>query len=202
VQRNAIVVLAVVLVAFVAIGGFLIFRQTGGGGQNRTFDFVVTGNTMQPPAASAKQGDNITMSVTTDKAEEIHLHGFDLMFRGEPGKKVTKTRNSGGGWVGALQLPARFRVRPIDPCAGLGSLNTLAGPSTLSAEVSQRRFCASRRTCTSWGKRASNRWPISWSRCWMDMLTKLSNVCRRWSATCSPATYPALPPEAGAPGSA
>ncbi|MDQ6741300.1 MAG: hypothetical protein M3Z97_00100 [Candidatus Dormibacteraeota bacterium] len=90
-QRNAIVVLAVVLVAFVAIGGFLIFRQTGGGGQNRTFDFVVTGNKMQPPAASAKQGDNITMSVTTDKAEEIHLHGFDLMFQGEPGKKVAKT---------------------------------------------------------------------------------------------------------------
>jgi hypothetical protein len=91
VQRNAIIVVAVVLVVFVAIGGFLIFRQTGGGGQNRTFDFVVTGNTMRPDSASAKQGDNITMSVTTDKAEEIHLHGFDLMFQGEPGKKVTKT---------------------------------------------------------------------------------------------------------------
>jgi hypothetical protein len=91
VQRNAIIVLAVVLVVFVAIGGFLIFRQSGGGGQNRTFDFVVTGNTMQPESASAKQGDNITMSVTTDKAEEIHLHGFDIVFQGEPGKKVTKT---------------------------------------------------------------------------------------------------------------
>jgi len=52
---------------------------------------VVTGNTMQPESGTAKQGDNITMSVTTDKAEEIHLHGFDLMFQGEPGRKVTKT---------------------------------------------------------------------------------------------------------------
>ena len=90
-QRNAIIVLAVLLVAFVAIGGFLISRQTGGGGQNRTLDFVVTGNTMQPSSASAKQGDNITMSVTADKAEEIHLHGFDIIFQGQPGKKVTKT---------------------------------------------------------------------------------------------------------------
>jgi hypothetical protein len=31
------------------------------------------------------------MSVTTDKAEAIHLHGFALVFQGEPGKKVTKT---------------------------------------------------------------------------------------------------------------
>jgi L-asparagine transporter-like permease len=90
-QRNTIIVLAVVLVAFVAIGGFLIFRQTGGGGQNRTFDMVVNGGTMTPSSVSAKQGDNITMSFTTDKAEEIHLHGFDLMFQGEPGKKVTKS---------------------------------------------------------------------------------------------------------------
>jgi hypothetical protein len=90
-QRNAIIVLAVVVVAFVAIGGFLIYRQTGGGGQNRTFDMVVSGGTMTPSSVSAKQGDDITMSFTTDKAEEIHLHGFDLTFQGEPGKKVTKT---------------------------------------------------------------------------------------------------------------
>ena len=90
-QRNAIIVLAVVLVAFVAIGGFVIYRQIGGGGQNRTFDMVVSGGTMTPSSVSAKQGDNITMSFTTDKAEEVHLHGFDLKFQGEPGKKVTKT---------------------------------------------------------------------------------------------------------------
>ena len=90
-QRNAIIVVAVVLVAFVVIGAFVVFRQTGGGGQNRTFDLVVKGSTMTPSSVSAKQGDNITMSITTDKAEEIHLHGFDLTFEGEPGKKVTKS---------------------------------------------------------------------------------------------------------------
>ena len=90
-QRNTLIALAVVIAVFVIVGGVLVFRQTGGGGQNRTFDFVVTGNSMQPSSASAKQGDTITMSVTTDKPEEIHLHGFDIMFQGEPGKKVTKT---------------------------------------------------------------------------------------------------------------
>jgi hypothetical protein len=91
VQRNQVIIIAVVVVTFVVVGGVLISRQTGGGGQSRTFNFVVTGDKMVPSAASAKQGDIITMSVTTDRAEEIHLHGFDLKFEGEAGKKVTKT---------------------------------------------------------------------------------------------------------------
>jgi hypothetical protein len=91
VQRNQVIIIAVVVAAFVLVGGFLIYRQTGGGGQSRTFDFVVTGDKMAPSSASAKQGDTITMSVTTDKDEEIHLHGFDLKFEGKPGEKVTKT---------------------------------------------------------------------------------------------------------------
>lgn len=89
--RNRIVIVAVVVAVFVIVGGLLIYRNTGGGGANVTLDVTVTGNTMSPSDLTVKQGDHVTMNVTTDKAEEIHLHEYDIKFAGEPGKKVTHT---------------------------------------------------------------------------------------------------------------
>jgi uncharacterized protein YxeA len=91
VPRNRIVIVAIVVVVFLVVGGVLISRTIGGGGKNVTLDITVTGNTMSPANPTVKQGDHVTMSVTTDKAEEIHLHDYDIMFAGEPGKKVTHT---------------------------------------------------------------------------------------------------------------
>ena len=88
-SRNQIVI--IVVVAFLVLGGLLILRTIGGGGGNVTLDLTVTGNTMSPANPTVKQGDHVTMSVTTDKAEEIHLHDYDIVFAGEPGKKVTHT---------------------------------------------------------------------------------------------------------------
>ena len=90
-NRNAAIVLAVVVVLFVAAGVYVVVRQTGGGGQARTFNVDVKGGTMSPNHLDARQGDTITINLTADKAEEIHLHGFDLKFETEPGKTVTKT---------------------------------------------------------------------------------------------------------------
>ena len=89
--RNRIVIVAVVVAVFVIVGGVFIYRSTGGGGANVTLDVTVTGNTMSPPDLTVKQGDHVTMNVTADKAEEIHLHEYDVKFAGEPGKKVTQT---------------------------------------------------------------------------------------------------------------
>jgi plastocyanin len=86
-----IVIIVVVIVVFAGVAGVLIVRQTGGGGQNRTFNVTVNGSTMSPSSMQAKQGDTLTFTVTTDKAEEIHLHGYDIMFAGQPGKAVSKT---------------------------------------------------------------------------------------------------------------
>jgi hypothetical protein len=80
VTRNRMVVLAVVVVAFLAVGGFLISRSIGGGGRPVTINLTVSGTTMTPNDPSAKQGDQVTMTVTADKAEEIHLHGYDIHF--------------------------------------------------------------------------------------------------------------------------
>lgn len=89
--RNRIVIVAVVVAVFVIAGGVLIYRSIGGGGANVTLDVTVTGTTMSPSSLTVKQGDHVTMNVTTDKAEEIHLHEYDIKFEGEPGKKVTHT---------------------------------------------------------------------------------------------------------------
>jgi hypothetical protein len=88
-----IVIIAVAVVAFFAVGGYLIFgRGGGGGGKPVTFDVSVTGTTMSPDKLSARQGDKITMNVTADRAEEIHLHGYDIAFEVEKaGDTVSKT---------------------------------------------------------------------------------------------------------------
>lgn len=83
--------MAAVVALFLVAGGVLISRTIGGGGNNVTLDITITGSTMSPATPTVKQGDHVTMNVTTDKAEEIHLHDYDIMFAGEPGKKITHT---------------------------------------------------------------------------------------------------------------
>jgi len=90
-QRDRILIVAVVVAVFLTAGGVLIYRTVGGGGRDVTLDVTVTGTTMSPSDLVVKQGDRVTMNVTTDKAEEIHLHEYDIKFAGEPGKKVTHT---------------------------------------------------------------------------------------------------------------
>ena len=90
--RNRLVVLAVVVVVFLAVGGFLIARSVGGGGRPVSIDLTVKGSTMTPGTPTAKQGDRVTMTVTADKAEEIHLHGYDIHFEvPSAGGSVTHT---------------------------------------------------------------------------------------------------------------
>lgn len=88
-----IVIIAVVVVAFLAVGGYLIFgRGSGAGGKAVTVDISVTGSTMSPDKITAHQGDKLTLNVKTDKAEEIHLHGYDIAFEVEKaGDTVSKT---------------------------------------------------------------------------------------------------------------
>ena len=78
--RNRVLILVVVVVVLLAGGGYLISRVVGGGGQARSIDLTVSGTTMTPDNPTAKQGDKITMTITADKAEEIHLHGYDIAF--------------------------------------------------------------------------------------------------------------------------
>jgi hypothetical protein len=91
-SRNRVLILGLVLAVLMVGGGYLISRAIGGGGQAHSIDLTVSGTTMTPDNPKAKQGDRITMTVTADKAEEIHLHGYDIHFEvPSAGGKVTHT---------------------------------------------------------------------------------------------------------------
>jgi hypothetical protein len=91
-SRNRVLILGLVLAVLLVGGGYLVTRAIGGGGQARSIDLTVSGSTMTPDNPTAKQGDKITMTITADKAEEIHLHGYDIKFEvPSTGGKVTHT---------------------------------------------------------------------------------------------------------------
>jgi len=78
------VIVAAVILVFIAVGGYLIFGRGGTGtGKPVTFNVIVTGTKMDPPTINVHQGDQVTMNVTVDKKEEIHLHGYDVKFEAE-----------------------------------------------------------------------------------------------------------------------
>lgn len=90
--RDRVLVLAAVLVLFFGAGAYLIYRSTGGGGQAVSLHLAVSGSTITPADPSVKQGDTVTMTITADRQEEIHLHGYDIPFDvPRPGGSVTRT---------------------------------------------------------------------------------------------------------------
>jgi FtsP/CotA-like multicopper oxidase with cupredoxin domain len=120
VAQNRVVILAVVVVVFLAVGGFLIARNTGGGGRPVTINLTVTGSTMTPTdTPTAKQGDRVTMTITADKAEEVHLHGYDIPFEvPSAGGSVTHTFTADKSGSFEMELEAtsthlgQFQVSP------------------------------------------------------------------------------------------
>lgn len=90
-KRGAVVIAAAVVVVL-AIGGYLIFSRVVPGGEARTIDVTVTGDQMNPSTITVHKGDRVTMTVTADKKQEIHLHGYDIHFEvDKAGEKVTRT---------------------------------------------------------------------------------------------------------------
>ncbi len=87
-----IAIIAVVVVAFLAVGAYLILGRGGGSGEPLTIDVTVSGTTMDPEKVTVREGDRVTMNVKIDKKEEVHLHGYDITFEAEnAGDTVSKT---------------------------------------------------------------------------------------------------------------
>ena len=109
-------VIAAAVVVFLAVGGYLIFgRGGGGGGKPVTVDVSVTGTTMQPATISVHQDDLVTVNVTADKKEEIHFHGYDIIFSVErAGDTVTHTFTA--------DKTGNFDIEIEDTGTGIGSL--------------------------------------------------------------------------------
>lgn len=87
-----IIVVAALVVVFVAAGAYLVFGRSHHTAQNRTFDLVVTGaSAMQPDNPSATVGDTVTINIHSDTDGEVHLHEYDIAFDAKAGQVVSHT---------------------------------------------------------------------------------------------------------------
>jgi hypothetical protein len=82
-------VLSCVLLLSVVLAG--CGGGTSSGGATKKFDIHVTGTKSDLGDFSATKGDEITLTITTDKDEEVHLHGYDIHFSCKAGTPLTKT---------------------------------------------------------------------------------------------------------------
>jgi hypothetical protein len=89
-NRRYLLALAVGVIFVVALG-YLAFGHPKRAPENRTFTLSVTGSTMTPSRLVAYDGDTITIIVSADRVEEIHLHGYDFYFNTQPGAQMVKT---------------------------------------------------------------------------------------------------------------
>ena len=91
-NNSRLIIVAALVVVFVAAGAFLIFGLNHHTPQNRTFDLVVTNaTTMQPDNPTANAGDTITINIKSDTDGEVHLHEYDIAFDAKAGEVVTHT---------------------------------------------------------------------------------------------------------------
>lgn len=83
----------VAILAAASLGTMALSACGGGGSQGTpvTFNLDISGHTMKPDQLTAHEGDKVTINITADRKEEIHLHGYDYKFEMEPGRKATKT---------------------------------------------------------------------------------------------------------------
>lgn len=115
-----------VVVIFAVAGAVLLFANQGPAPQHRTFLLQVVGSTMSPDQLQAYEGDTLSISVVTDKAEEIHLHGYDKHFFTAAGQPTTLTfsGNKTGSFVLEIEATSTplgtLQVQPRGSFLGLG----------------------------------------------------------------------------------
>lgn len=77
-----------------------VIVEDGAGGQNttapNTFELGIQGKKLVSGPATIKvnQGDEVTLKITSDEAEEFHVHAYDNSVELEPGKQATLTFNA------------------------------------------------------------------------------------------------------------
>jgi hypothetical protein len=85
------VALATVMVAGCSSGGAKPGGSSGSGQSGsgpRTIQVRVTGSQVQTSErrVKVKVGEQVRLEVTADRADEVHLHGYDRMVEAQPGK--------------------------------------------------------------------------------------------------------------------
>lgn len=74
----------------ILVGLFLLLRpDSTSKPSNGTARIEVTnGEVSGPETITVAEGDTVSLEVTADVADEVHVHGYDLMFETSPGEKV------------------------------------------------------------------------------------------------------------------
>ena len=107
----------VVLVGVLVLGGlFFLLRpdKSAGAPRYRTFDVAIKNGEMSPGEISVREGDKVTLRISSDKAMEFHLHGYDVEHEIGPGQKA-KLRFE-------ADLTGRFEIEDHESEKELGTL--------------------------------------------------------------------------------
>ena len=109
-----VALIAVVLV--VLAGLFLVVRSQldGGPGVAQNVQVRVQGGKMTPAEVTIGERDMVTMTITSDKTINFHLHGYDLQRTVTPGSPVTLTFDA--------NLTGSFEIEDEEAQTELGTL--------------------------------------------------------------------------------
>ena len=115
--------LVVALLVLVALGGlFFALRpgKTGSDGEiadgprEVSFDVAIEDGAMTPDEIEVREGDRVTLRLTSEKPTEVHLHGYDLEVEVSPGEAATLSFEA--------DLTGRFAVENHETEEELGTL--------------------------------------------------------------------------------
>ncbi len=91
-NRSLALIGAIVVAVLLGAGGYIVLTHgTAPPAQARHLSVTITGTTPSTDTLTANQGDTLTVTFTTDKDEQVHLHGYDIHFDCKAGVPLSKT---------------------------------------------------------------------------------------------------------------
>ena len=101
--------LIVALLVLLALGALFFALRPGPAGSNRSdgpgeraFDLSIRDGTMNPGEIEVREGDRVTLRLTSEAPTEVHVHGYDLEEEVSPGEAATLSFDA--------DLPGRFEI--------------------------------------------------------------------------------------------
>lgn len=113
----------VALLVLLGLGGlFFVLRpdpsvpdgSAAGAPRERTFDLAIEDGAMTPEEIEAREGDRVTLRLTSEAPLEVHLHGYDLEQEVSPGEDATLSFKA--------ELTGRFEIEDHESGDVLGVL--------------------------------------------------------------------------------